>query len=140
METICKRLWLIAGVCCGLSACEDSLAGNSQHALAGNSQRAQSQHTTQPPGRSSPLPSSRAPNSQRVQPQQVASQTTVLKIGCKPASDVFIDGEYKGLSPLKVDVMPGTYEVQFVHPEKGKFTREVTVTADLEFMLMHQWP
>ncbi len=64
----------------------------------------------------------------------------VLKIGSRPESTVFINGESKGTTPLKIILKPGKYAIKFVHPDHGEFTRQVTVEAGLERMLMHQWP
>jgi hypothetical protein len=75
-----------------------------------------------------------------VKPPPSSGPPGILKIGSKPPSQVFINGENKGNTPIKIDLKPGKYKVKFVHPAKGEETKEVTVESGLERMLMHQWP
>jgi len=61
----------------------------------------------------------------------LTQKTGMLKITSEPSgAEVYVDGSYKGTTPLTLTLTPGTYEVKVVKEDYEPYTQIVTLNAD----------
>jgi hypothetical protein len=66
---------------------------------------------------------------QKYQLAESASAGTIDIVSDPPGAKIYLDADYKGVSPKKLTQIPnGTYRLHLLHPEKGEVYRSVTVS------------
>lgn len=63
--------------------------------------------------------------------EDIALKTTSIEINSHPDfADIYLDGEFKGISPLRIDdITEGNHSLQINHPTAGQITKTIAVKA-----------